>query len=236
MIVPGYKDIFAFGLRKDAPTGSRISQHFLFVFTASNAKKFKDENLCWRLMSADVKSAFLKGDAYMEGSRELFLENVRGDEPKLPFGNQLAKIRKGVFGLADAPRQWYLKLNKSFLAAGWERTVCDHACWMLWSDDHTRLEGIVISHVDDLLLGGNKRAQDSLMAIGANLGFGSVEFDDFVFCGKRIRMRPNGEVELSMVEYHSNLRPVTIKEISFDPGVPNDLGAPYFCLLASEIQ
>ena len=135
-----------------------------------------------------------------------------------------------------AARQWYLKLNKSFLAAGWERTVCDHACWMLWSDDHTRLEGIVISHVDDLLLGGNKRAQDSLMAIGANLGFGSVEFDDFVFCGKRIRMRPNGEVELSMVEYHSNLRPVTIKEISFDPGVPNDLGAPYFCLLASEIQ
>ncbi|CAK9000166.1 unnamed protein product [Durusdinium trenchii] len=106
VIVPGYKDIFAFGLRKDAPTGSRISQHFLFVFTASNAKKFKDENLCWRLMSADVKSAFLKGDAYMEGSRELFLENVRGDEPKLPFGNQLAKIRKGVFGLADAPRQW----------------------------------------------------------------------------------------------------------------------------------
>ena len=210
VIVPGYKDVFSFALRKDAPTGSRISQHLLFIYTAHNSKRHPEPKDCWRLMSADVKSAFLKGDAYMEGTRELFLENVKGDDPKLPFGNQLAKIRKGVFGLADAPRQWYLKLNQSFLEAGWERSVIDYACWMLWSEDRKQLEGMVISHVDDLLLGGNSKAQESLMTIGAKLGFGTVEFDDFVFCGKRIRMLPSGEIELSMVEYHSNLKPVAV--------------------------
>lgn len=54
----------------------------------------------------DVKSAFLKVDAYMEGAGELFLENVRGNEPKLPFGHKT--WRRFVMML----RLWYLKLNK----------------------------------------------------------------------------------------------------------------------------
>ena len=161
-------------------------------------------------MSADVKSAFLKGDAYVDGQRELFLENVKGEEPKLPFGSCLAKIRKGVFGLSDAPRQWYLRLNKSLQAAGWERTVFDFACWLKWSDDRKKLRGIIISHVDDLLLGGDTTAQESLLTIGKELGFGSVEYDDFVYCGKRIQMKPDGSISVSMKAYHDNLSPVEI--------------------------
>ncbi|CAK9063210.1 unnamed protein product, partial [Durusdinium trenchii] len=187
VIVPGYKDVFSYSLRKDAPTGSRVAQHLLFTFTASYARASKESKKLWRLMSADVKSAFLKGDAYVDGQRELFLENVRGDDPKLPFGNALAKIRKGVFGLADAPRQWYLRLNRSLQAAG-----------------------IILSHVDDLLLGGNVRAQNSLLMIGQELGFGSVEYDDFVYCGKRVQMKSDGSVVINMQAYHENLRPMEI--------------------------
>ena len=51
-------------------------------------------------MSADVKSAFLKGDPYMSEARELYMENMRvksEDEPKLPLEpGCLVKIRKGV--------------------------------------------------------------------------------------------------------------------------------------------
>ena len=210
VIVPGYKDVFSYSLRKDAPTGSRVAQHLLFTFTASHARASKESEKLWRLMSADVKSAFLKGDAYVDGQRELFLENVRGDDPKLPFGNCLAKIRKGVFGLSDAPRQWYLRLNRSLQAAGWERTVFDYACWLLWSEDRQNLEGIILSHVDDLLLGGNVRAQNSLLMIGQELGFGSVEYDDFVYCGKRVQMKSDGSVVINMQAYHENLRPMEI--------------------------
>ena len=194
VIAPGYKDIFSYNLRKDAPTGSRVSQHLLFTFTASNSTSTTPQELKWKIMSADGKSAFLKGDAYVDGQRELFLENVKGEEPKLPFGSCLAKIRKGVFGLSDAPRQWYLRLNKSLQAAGWERTVFDFACWLKWSDDRKKLRGIIISHVDDLLLGGDTTAQESLLTIGKELGFGSVEYDDFVYCGKRIQMKPDGSI------------------------------------------
>ncbi|CAK8992833.1 unnamed protein product, partial [Durusdinium trenchii] len=151
-----------------------------------------------------------KEDAYVDGQRELFLENVKGEEPKLPFGSCLAKIRKGVFGLSDAPRQWYLRLNKSLQAAGWERTVFDFACWLKWSDDRKKLRGIIISHVDDLLLGGDSTAQESLLTIGKELGFGSVEYDDFVYCGKRIQMKPDGAISVSVKAYHDNLSPVEI--------------------------
>lgn len=62
-IVPAYKDVFSYTLRKDAPTGSRVAQHLLFTFTACRARGSSNPKKLWRLMSADVKSAFLKGDA-----------------------------------------------------------------------------------------------------------------------------------------------------------------------------
>ena len=113
-------------------------------------------------MSCDVKSAFLKGDPYMDGTRELFIENTKGlhGEPQLPFGAScLARVRKGVFGLSDAPRQWYLRLHRALTELGWERNVMDAACWMLWDAERKTLLGICLSHVDDLLVGGGETAQ-----------------------------------------------------------------------------
>ncbi|CAK9068068.1 Cys-loop ligand-gated ion channel (ELIC) [Durusdinium trenchii] len=125
-------------------------RHMLLIWTASHNKFVKGEKDAWRLVSADVKSAFLKGDPYMAGDRELYMENMKdsetSDAPGLPFGRALAKIRKGVFGLSDAPRQWYLRLNRALLEQGWERSPMDYACWLLWSEDKSTLDGVIVSH------------------------------------------------------------------------------------------
>lgn len=208
LVVPGYKDTLSYTLRKDAPTASRISQHLLFVLTASYYLLFD-----WRLVSADIKSAFLKGDPYMSGVRELFLTNIKSltGEPLLPFSKSgLARIKKGVFGLADAPRQWYLRLHRALSERGWERSPFDAACWLLWSADRSRLHGIILSHVDDLLLGGDPVAQRHLEDLGKELGFGSVERDSFQYCGKRICQDKSGIITVSMLEYHQNVQPVRI--------------------------
>ncbi|CAL1132431.1 unnamed protein product, partial [Cladocopium goreaui] len=211
IVVPGFKDIFSFGLRKDAPTCSRLAQHFLLTLTACFNVMAVGADLAWTLLSADIKSAFMKGDAYMDGTRELFMENIRGalDEPRLPFPG-LARIRKGVFGLSDAPRRWYLRLNKSLIQQGWQRTTLDYACWVLWSPCGTRLDGVLISHVDDLLLGGNRRAVAKLQELGRELGFGSTSEKDITYCGKRIRQWDDGHITITMEEYHSNLKTVNI--------------------------
>jgi hypothetical protein len=53
IVVPGFKDYANLEgeLRRDAPTGCRISQHLLFSVAAANPS--------WRLASGDVRAAFL---------------------------------------------------------------------------------------------------------------------------------------------------------------------------------
>lgn len=65
IVVPGYRDIenLRGELRRDAPTGSRQSQHVLFIIAAANPP--------WYLCSADVRAAFLKGDPYIKRTNSL---------------------------------------------------------------------------------------------------------------------------------------------------------------------
>ena len=205
LVVPGYQDLTSSQVRCDAPTSSRLSFQLLLTVTA--CKK-------WNLLSADVKSAFLKGEEFAPGERELYIENVKthdADEPRLPLGEGgLAKLKKGIFGLADSPRRWYLRLHRALTELGFQRSYTDAALWFLWSEDRTQLEGMVASHVDDLLVGGNSRTKEKILQLGKQLGFGSLEEKKFVYCGKLIQQHGDGSISVSMKEYHENLKPIPI--------------------------
>ena len=67
-----------------------------------------------------------------------------------------------------------------------------------------------MSHVDDLLFGGDSLAERLLMQVGEMLGFRDVQRNDFVWCGKRFLRKSNGTITLSMVEYHDNLKEVFV--------------------------
>ena len=202
LVVPGFRDRanLAGEIRRDAPTGSRLSQHLLLCLVAWHSAT-------WSLLSADVKAAFLKGDPFV--SRELYIgptNEKTGPGIPLPTGC-LARVLKGVFGLADAPRQWWMKLSRSLEAKGWVRSVVDQAVWFLWDGaERKRLKGMIVSHVDDLLFGGDQAAEKSLMDVGAQLGFREVVRDAFTWCGKYFEKHPDGTVTLSMKEYHENPR------------------------------
>lgn len=205
LVVPGYQDISAYGLRCDAPTASRTSQHLLLTFAAS---------MKWRLASADIKSAFMKGEEFGPEERVLYLANIRtkaADEPQLPFSSfGLCRVKKGVFGLADSPRRWQKRLCKSVHRRGWRMSSLDSAMWFLWSTDGSKLEGILISHVDDLLLGGNQRAHETLKSLGEELGFGSTSSGTITYCGKKIEQRSDFSIRVSMEEYHQNIQQARI--------------------------
>lgn len=192
LVIPGYQDETAYGLRKDAPTATRTSQHLLFLVAAADG---------WHLWAADIKSAFLKGEVFEEGERELYICNIRiltADEPLLPLGRgNLARLRKGVFGLADSPRRWYLRFHRSLTKLGWKRSVMDAAMWTL-RDARRNLQGIVLSHVDGLLLGGTQVAYESICKLGEEFGFGSFEKDSFTYCGKKIERNSDHSITVSM--------------------------------------
>ena len=209
LVVPGFKDgaNLQNKIRRDAPTGSRIAQHLLFTVAAVNPE--------WLICSADVKAAFMKGDPYLD--RMLYMSGTddrSGPAIPIPYGC-LARIKKGVFGLADAPREWWLRLSRCLAEHGWERSQIDNAMWMRWQSGSAPgservLTGIIVAHVDDLLMTGNAEAEASLLRVGDELGFGSLEKTDFVWCGKRIRRHSDGTIRLSMTEYHQNLKEAII--------------------------
>ena len=126
LVVPGYKDHSNLNnlVRRDSPTGSRLAQHFLFCVAAAHP--------LWHLMSGDVKAAFLKGDEFI--NRELYLSatDIRCN-PGIPLApGQLARVKKGVFGLSDAPRLWWVRLSRCLAENGWERSQLDQALWLRW--------------------------------------------------------------------------------------------------------
>ena len=207
LVVPGFKDRSNLEgrLRRDAPTGSRMAQHLLFSIAAFFTH--------WMLIAADIKSAFLKGDPYL--CRELYLcavdEKRNPSIPLLP--GQLCRVLKGIFGLADAPREWWLRLSRAMEEHGWTRTLVDGAMWCYWVANEAGeriLEAVVVAHVDDLLFAGSVKGKKSLDAIGTELGFGSLEEGDFTWCGKRIRRASDGTIRLSMREYHENLQEILL--------------------------
>ena len=114
------------------------------------------------------------------------------------------KVLKGVFGLADARRMWYLCLKKEMEGDGWKTSFLDGAFWLKFSEEG-ELIGLCVGHVDDLLMAGNDEARRSLDRIGEPLGFGKVSLGDFVWCGKRIQRCPKTRfINISMTEYHEN--------------------------------
>ena len=104
--------------------GSRLSQHLLLAW-----------GKLWSLLSCDVKSAFLKGDPFL--ARELYLTRTSSKiSPSIPLPEGcLAKVLTGIFGLADAPREWWLRLARALETRGWQRSTLDQATWFLWNKD-----------------------------------------------------------------------------------------------------
>ena len=136
--------------RTDSPTCSRQSLRIAFA-TASNMK--------WVLQSLDITSAFLQGNGI---EREVFLR----PPPEIYEEGVVWKLKRCIYGLKDAPRAWYERVENELQRLGGKRSLFDEAMF-LWFDENSSLEGVLVSHVDDFLYSGTggwqQRVMDSLM-------------------------------------------------------------------------
>ena len=84
--------------RTDAPTADLLGQHLVCVLAAANG---------WQLQSSDVSNAFLR---WTKVDRNFYVRMPRPLPPgTLAEPGQLAKLEKGMYGLTEAPRLWYLE-------------------------------------------------------------------------------------------------------------------------------
>ena len=107
----------------------------------------------WDIEAMDVKTAFLNGDL----EEEIYMEQPEGWAVK---GKEkyVCLLKKAIYGLKQASRQWNAKIHKSLLDLGFSRTYSDAGVYVYrrQGGDFTL---IVVLYVDDLLLFGDDTSQ-----------------------------------------------------------------------------
>ena len=167
------------GIRKDSPT-VRKGNIKIFCMVAAKYK--------WNIKSSDVTSAFLQG---VRIEREVYL--LPPKERRIP--GVLWKLVKPVYGLVDAPRGWHLSLDKKFQKAGCEKSLLDPAMYLHFTNQggHKVLEGIALTHVDDILHGGSRDFEETVIQpIKKAFMFGTEEEEKFRYVGMNMQQTGAG--------------------------------------------
>ena len=98
----------------------------------------------------DVKSAYL----HSEIDEEIYLEQPEGFIDKQ---DQVCRLRKSIYGLKQAARDWYKSLADFLREQGFERSKNDYCLFVKPDSEGNWL--YVLAWVDDLIVCGNTKEQ-----------------------------------------------------------------------------
>ena len=138
LVVQGHQER-GLDLRTDSPTASLLSFNMLCAISA--IKKF-------RVCSADAPSAYLQGK---DVERTLLLRCPHPPPPGIKKGT-VFRARASIYGTRDAGRRWWERLREVLVEAGWIESNLEK-CFFRFYNKNGKLAGLLISHVDDLLIG-----------------------------------------------------------------------------------
>ena len=92
-----------------------------------------------------MKTAFLHGDL----EEEIYMQQPKGLEIK-GKKNLVCKLKKSLYALKQAPRQWYKKFDPFMMSHGYNRTTSDHCVFTSkFFDDNFTILLLYIDHIDN---------------------------------------------------------------------------------------
>ncbi|KAG9457669.1 hypothetical protein H6P81_002177 [Aristolochia fimbriata] len=114
------------------------------------------------LEQLDVKTAFLQGDL----EEEIYMRQPAGFEV-IGKESWVCKLKRSLYGLKQASRQWYLKFDRFMLDIGFAMSNADHCVYLQSFNDGDYI--ILTLYVDDMLVAGtNMKKIDELKKRLAN--------------------------------------------------------------------
>ena len=134
MVLIGWEDPELGKIATDSPTLRKESKHLALSICASKH---------WRVFGADIKTAFLSGD---KSQRDIDFKPPSELREWLQLSHDdLFRLEKAAYGLAEAPRAWFLRLSRELREVGLTQSQLD-ACLFtlrikrstLWSLRHPR--------------------------------------------------------------------------------------------------
>ena len=143
----------------------------------------------------DVKTAFLNGDL----EEEVYMDQpegfvVTGKE------NLVCKLRKSIYGLKQASRQWYIKFNDTITSYGFVEIIVDRCIYIKISGSKFV---ILVLYVDDILLAANDMGMlhDVKKYLSKNFEMKDMGEASYVIGIEIFRDRSQGQLSLSQEGY-----------------------------------
>lgn len=205
LVLVGWQDPELGRIATDSPTLRKESKSLILSICSS--KK-------WRLWGADIKTAFLSGDA---SNRELYFKPPKEIQEWMKLSSEdVYRLEKAAYGLAEAPRAWFLRLSREMSEAGLTRSNLDPCLFTLTKKvgNQTKLLGICGVHVDDIIGGGEPQMDQVLDRLRAKLPFGDYRTYTIRYTGIEIRQDPQTfAIEIGQETYIEGLEPVNTKPL-----------------------
>ena len=120
LCVLGLQDPDLTEVPRDSPTLSAASEALIMQWVASHK---------YRLISGDIKTAFLSGD---EDIRNIFISPPDDVRQMLNLDHEtVLRLRKAVYGLVNAPKKWCDRLKTSLIKHGFTSCALDPCAFVL---------------------------------------------------------------------------------------------------------
>ena len=186
-------------IRADSPTASKETLKLGLIISANEGFTVK---------SADIKSAYLQGKKLQ---RKIYVR----PPPEAKAEGKLWLLLQGAYGIMDGGRLFYLQLAEKLEELGLHKVHSDGAMFVYVKDN--KLQGLVLSHVDDLLLAGNSTFKTEVEEkLKEFFTFSKIEENSFNYCGCRIAVQDDGTIELDQNKYIDALQRIGQMEGSSD--------------------
>ena len=116
----GFQDAQKYDLQTDSPTATRYGFRVASQHAAS---------MYWDLLHLDLKTAFLQGETYDLDRRVIHVQ-LPTDIGLPPY--LVGLCTRSVYGLADAPRRWWNRLDKFLISLGIQPTRADRCTYVCY--------------------------------------------------------------------------------------------------------
>jgi len=120
-VLRGFQDRQVWDLQTDSPTSTRPGFRLQCQAAANNE---------WDLTHIDLKTAFLQGDMFGK-DRDIVCQLPPEAGYPANFG---ARLKRAAYGLNDAPRLWWNKLDQALRSYGLVPARADRCCYVLYSN------------------------------------------------------------------------------------------------------
>ena len=179
-------------IKTDSPTVTKKVISILLSLAASNN---------WTIDSLDVTSAFLQSTGNM---REVYVKPPRDIRKK----GIIWKLSKPLYRLGDSARRWYVTLREHLKSMNCKISILDKSLFLYYEGN--KLQGIIVTHVDDLLHCGTTRFKNSVVrSIHNTFKISRNNSGIFTYLGWNV-VQSKKVISVDQRNYASAIKPVEI--------------------------